>query len=67
MRNNSVIPCGLSHESVSAANTVTCNAFAGPDKGTLIPTPKLIHKIDFGLTEWILVIEKEVRSLLPTP
>ncbi|KAH8901852.1 DNA topoisomerase IV, alpha subunit [Coniochaeta sp. PMI_546] len=42
MRNNSVIPCGLSHES-----------------GTLIPTPKLIRKIDFGLTEWILVIEKE--------
>ncbi|KAB5529027.1 Spo11/DNA topoisomerase VI subunit A [Coniochaeta sp. 2T2.1] len=42
MRNNSVIPCGLSHE-----------------RGTLIPTPKLIHKIGFGQIEWVLVIEKE--------
>ncbi|KAB5531447.1 Spo11/DNA topoisomerase VI subunit A [Coniochaeta sp. 2T2.1] len=42
MRNNSVIPCGLSHE-----------------RGTLIPTSKLIHKIDFGQIEWVLVIEKE--------
>jgi hypothetical protein len=30
-------------------------------QGTLIPTPKLIREIDFGCTEWVLVIEKEVR------
>lgn len=34
-------------------------------QGTLIPPSKLIQQVDFSLTRWVLVIEKEVRYSIP--